>query len=77
MNIKSCEPIAGTMLFKMDSSKLQLLKKDLMNKESMGSSSNGKQIVLDLTDLAKRTAFGDVKIVESKTLDFTIASFLY
>ena len=49
----------------------------MMSKEAQLSSSKAKQSVLNLTSLGKRTATGEMKIVESKTLDSTIASFIY
>jgi hypothetical protein len=53
------------------------LNKEMMSKEAQLSSSKAKQSVLNLTSLGKRTVTGEMKIVESKTLDSTIASFIY
>ena len=49
----------------------------MMAKERLHSSSQAKQFVLELTSPAKRTVSGEMKIVESKTLDSTIANFIY
>jgi hypothetical protein len=49
----------------------------MMAKERLHSSSKAKQSVLELTSPAKRTVSGEMKIVESKTLDSTIANFIY
>ena len=63
----------------MIKSKLQVLNKEIMSKERLLSTSKKKkmQIVLDLISPAKRLATGEIKIVESKMLDATIASFFY
>jgi hypothetical protein len=53
------------------------LNKEIMTKERQLSSSQAKQSVLDLTSPGKRTVTGEMKIVESKTLDSTIANFIY
>jgi hypothetical protein len=54
-----------------------LLNKEMLSKEAQLSSSKAKQTVLDLTSPAKRTVTGEMKRLESKTLDSTIASFFY
>ena len=48
----------------------------MLSKESKLSSTKTKQTVLGLTPI-KRTASGEQKNIESKTLDSTIASFFY
>ena len=55
----------------------KVLNKEIMSKERLLSTSQKKQTVLDLTSPAKRLATGEIKVVESKMLDFTIASFFY
>ena len=52
----------------------------MMSKEAQLSSSKAKQSVLDLSSPGKRTVTGEMKIVgskNSKTLDSTIANFIY
>ena len=81
-NVAKCVPIR-----KIDDDRQALFKaaqKVLENavaaKEREMSISKAKQSVisfLDLTSPAKRTATGDVKVVDSKQLDSTIANFFY
>ena len=54
----------------------QLLNKN-MTTESKTSSSKAKKAILDITTQANRTAFGELKNVESKTQDFPITIFIY
>ena len=58
----------------------KVLESAVAAKERELSISKTKQSVisfLDLTSPAKRTATGDVKVVDSKQLDSTIANFFY
>ena len=55
----------------------RILNNEMMVKESLHSFSQAKQSVLNLTSPGKRTLSGEMKIVESKTLDSTIANFIY
>ena len=55
----------------------KVLNKEIMSKERLLSTSQKKQIVLDLTSPAKRLAAGEIKVVKSKMLDATIASCFY
>ena len=54
-----------------------VLNKEMMAKEQQLSTSQRKQTVLDLTSPAKRLLTGEIKNVESKMLDTTIANFFY
>ena len=79
MGIKTCIPIrkANDDRSAQFKAARQILSNEMFSKESKLSSSKAKQTVLDLTCPAKRTVTGEPKIVESKMLDTTIASFLY
>ena len=55
----------------------KVLNKQVMTKEAQLSSSKSRQTVLDLTSLGKRTVTGEMKTVESKTLDSAIANYFY
>jgi hypothetical protein len=78
-NIKSCVPVRKDDDNRNAQVKAaqKILNKEMLSKEAQLSSSKAKQTVLDLTSPAKRTVTGEMKSVESKTLDSTIASFLY
>ncbi len=56
---------------------LKVLNQETTSKEEQSCSSKAKQSVLNLTSLGKRTLTGEMKIVESKELDSTIASFIF
>ena len=49
----------------------------MLAKEKLLSSSKAKQTILDLTSPAKRTSTGELKVIESKTLDSAIANVFY
>ena len=55
----------------------KVLNTEMMAKERQLSFSQAKQTVLDLTSPGKRTVTGEMKIVESKMLDSSIANFFY
>ncbi len=55
----------------------KVLNQEMTSKEEQSSSSKAKQSALNLTSLGKRTVTEGMKIVESKKLDFTIASFTF
>jgi len=55
----------------------KVLNKQVMTMEEQLSSSKSRQTVLDLTSPGQRTVTGEVKIVESKTLDSVIADVFY
>ncbi len=56
----------------------KVLNTEMMAKERQLSSSQAKQTFLDsLTSSGKRTVTGEMKIVESKMLDSSIANFFY
>ncbi len=55
----------------------KVLNQEMLVKEHQLSSSQAKQSVLDLTSPGKRSVTGEMKIVESKMLDSTIANFIY
>lgn len=78
-NIGACTPIRKDNDNRYDQFKnaQKALNKEIMSKESLLATSRKKQTVLDLTSPAKRLASGEIKIVESKMLDATIASFFY
>ena len=78
MNIKACVPIRRKDdNWNAQFTAQQLQNKDLMTTESKPSSFKAKQTFLDLTSPSNRTAFGELKNVESKTPDFPIANFIY
>ena len=55
----------------------KVLNKEIMSKARLLSTSQQKQTALDLTSPAERLATGEIKVVESKMLDATLASFFY
>ena len=78
-NVRFCVPIRkedddGYEQFKTAQ---KVLNKQVMTKEAQLSSSKSRQTVLDLTSLGKRTVTGEMKTVESKTLDSAIANVFY
>jgi len=78
-NIGACKPIRKDNDDRYAQFKIaqRILNNEMMAKERLHSSSKAKQSVLELTSPAKRTVSGEMKIVESKTLDSTIANFIY
>ena len=78
-NVRSCVPIRkdDDNRYAQFKTAQKVLNKEMMSKEAQLSSSKAKQSVLDLSSPGKRTVTGEMKIVESKTLDSTIASFIY
>ena len=78
-NIRICKPIRkdNDNRYAQFKAAQKVLDNDVTAKERKLSSSKTKQSVLDLTSTGKRTFTGDIKIVESKTLDTVIANVFY
>ena len=78
-NAKACVPIRKSDDNRYAEFKIaqKVLNTEMMAKERQLSSSQAKQTGLDLTSPGKRTVTGEMKIVESKMLDTTIANFFY
>ena len=79
MGIKACIPIRkkDDDRYPQFLSAKKILIADIMAKEAKLSTSKTKQSVLDLTTPGKRSATGELKILESKILDSNIANFFY
>ena len=78
-NVGACVPIRKDDDNRYDQFKTaqKVLNKEIMSKARLLSTSQQKQTVLDLTSPAKRLATGEIKVVESKMLVATLASFFY
>ena len=78
-NIGACVPIRreDDNRYAQFKTAQKVLNKKIMAKEQQLSTSQRKQTVLDLTSPAKRLLTGEIKNVESKMLDTTIANFFY
>ena len=78
-NVRFCVPIRKEDDDRYEQFKTaqKVLNKQVMTKEAQLSSSKSRQTVLDLTSLGKRTVTGEMKTVESKTLDSAIANVFY
>lgn len=79
MGIKPCIPIRkeNDNRYPQYLSAKKVLTAEMMAKEAKLSTSKTKQTVLDLISPAKRTVTGDLKLVESKTLDSAYANIFY
>jgi hypothetical protein len=78
-HVKACVPIRkdDDNRYAQFKNAQTVLDKDMLAKEKLLSSSKAKQTILDLTSPAKRTSTGELKVIESKTLDSAIANVFY
>ena len=78
-HVKACVPIRkdDDNRYAQFKNAQSVLNKDMLAKEKSLSSSKAKQTILDLTSPAKRTSTGELKVIESKTLDSAIANVFY
>ena len=78
-NVRFCVPIRkeDDNQYEQFKTAQKVLNKQVRTKEAQLSSSKSRQTVLDLTSLGKRTVTGEMKTVESKTLDSAIANVFY
>ncbi len=78
-NVKPCIPMHkdGDNKYAEFKNAQKVLNKEMTSKEAQLSFSKAKQSILDLTPRGKRNVARELKTVESKTLDTTIACFFY